>query len=92
MIHENFKNAPEWQEVTNELVGKRLRLKVCGLIVEGTAIAAYLNKDYEGKPDEHTAIVVNHEPVTWGEHTYTQDAVWIFKNTTKLTFWHEVIE
>ena len=93
MVHDNFKNAPaEWQEVNHELVGKQLRMKTTSLKVTGKAIAAYRNKYYDGKPDAHTAVVVTHEPVTWGPYTYTQSVLWFFDNGSDRNSWYEVIE
>ena len=51
-------------EVNTSLIGKKVEIMVTGLMVKGIVTAIYECNHAKG-------IIVNHEPVNWGNEIYT---------------------
>lgn len=52
-------------EINQNLIGKKVKCTVTGLEVDGVIVGLY--------EDEHSmGVTIEHEPVQWGEYTYTK--------------------
>jgi len=56
-------------DLNNNLINKKVSIVVTATRVNGTILQI--------ENDEHTkGIVVEHEPVNWGKHTFTTTRIW----------------